>query len=143
MPTPGPIPVQSINHIGRLTRRLEASVAFYRDVLGFRPIERPPFDFPGAWLYNYGVQIHLIVNDAAPDPRPEISTRCDHLALQVADIEQAKRLLQAHGIAYRENYVPGRNVHQVFFQDPDGHHIELACYPPTPRFLQPDGTAMP
>lgn len=133
---PGPIAIQSINHIGRLTRRLEESRAFYRDVLGFREIERPDFNFAGAWLFNYGVQIHLIVNEAAGDPTGPIETRCDHLALHVDNVEAAISVLKERGIPYRENLVPGRNVRQVFFRDPDGHHIELANYPPTPPYLK-------
>ena len=43
-----PLPIQSINHISHGTSRLDDSTTFYRDVLGFRPIQRPPFDFPGA-----------------------------------------------------------------------------------------------
>ncbi len=132
---PQPIPIRSVHHIARTTRRLEASRRFYRDVLGFREIERPPFSFGGAWLYNYGVQIHLIEDPQAPHPTENISTRADHLALHVDDIEEAKRLLQAHGIPYRENLQTATGVLQLFFQDPDGHHVELGTYPPTPPFL--------
>jgi catechol 2,3-dioxygenase-like lactoylglutathione lyase family enzyme len=132
---PAPVPIRGVNHLGRVTKRLPESLAFYRDVLGFRPIERPNFNFAGAWLFNYGVQIHLIVNEAAGDPSGEIQTRADHLALFVEDIEACKSRLVEHGIPFRENHVPGRNVHQVFFRDPDGNHIELATYPPTPEFV--------
>jgi len=103
---PQPVPIRSVHHVARTTRRLEASRRFYRNVLGFREIQRPPFSFGGAWLYNYGVQIHLIEDDQAPDPAESISTRADHLALHVDDIEEAKRVLQAHGIPFREG--PGR-----------------------------------
>jgi catechol 2,3-dioxygenase-like lactoylglutathione lyase family enzyme len=132
---PPPLAIECLHHVGRRTRRLEESLAFYRDVLGFRPIERPNFDFPGAWLFNYGIQVHLIVNEQAPGPGGEIGTRVDHLALRVPDIDQAERLLQAHKIAYRTNRVARTGVKQLFFLDPDGHHIELASYPPTPAYL--------
>lgn len=132
---PAPLPIQSVNHIARLTRRLEESKAFYRDVLGFRELERPNFNFPGAWLYNYGLQIHLIVDDKAPDPDGEISTRDAHVALHVDDLAVAEALLNEHGIPYRTNFVPDRNVTQIFFRDPDGYHIEIATYPPTPPLL--------
>jgi glyoxylase I family protein len=132
---PDPLPIQCVHHLGRLTKRLEASRAFYRDVLGFREIERPNFDFPGAWLYNYGVQIHLIVNDAAGDPTGDIQTRVNHLALYVEDLDRTEQLLLEHGITYRSNYVARTGVKQLFFLDPDGHHIEVATYPPTPAYL--------
>jgi len=132
---PSPLPVRAVHHVARLTKRLEASRKFYCDVLGFREIERANFKFPGAWLYSYGVQIHLIVNDAAPDPASEIQTRVNHLALHVDDIERTEALLREHGIAYRVSHVADTDIKQLFFADPDGHYIEAAHYPPTPRFL--------
>ena len=132
---PEPLPIQSVNHLGVITRRVEESKRFYRDVLGFREVARPNFDFAGAWLYNHGLMIHLIYNDAAGDPAGEIQTRYNHLALQVADLGAAERLLEQHRIAYRKNEIVDRGVKQIFFRDPDGHHIEVGQYPPTPAFL--------
>lgn len=128
---PPPLPLTAINHVARNTRRLEETRAFYRDVLNFKEISRPNFNFGGAWLYNYGVQIHLIVDESAPNPEGEISTRAEHLALQCDELESAERLLNEHGIPFRKNYVAERNVTQIFFRDPDGHHIEIGNYPPT------------
>ncbi len=132
---PAPLPIQSVNHVARVTRHLDESRAFYRDVLGFRELERPNFNFPGAWLYNYGLQLHLIVNDVAHEQDREISTRADHLALHVPDTTVVERLLEEHGIPFKKNHVPQRNMTQLFFLDPDGNHIEVATYPPTPPFL--------
>lgn len=133
---PKPLPLASVNHLGRTTKRLEASRAFYRDVLGFREVQRPNFDFPGAWLFNYGIMIHLIQNDGAPDPAGEIQTRGDHLAIHCPDLEAAERLLQEHGVEYRKNVIVDRNISQIFCRDPDGHHIEIGHYPPTPPFVE-------
>lgn len=133
---PDPLPIQGVNHISRATTKLEASRRFYRDVLGFREIARPDFDFDGAWLYNYGVQIHLIARGGTdPASGKEIQTRASHVAFDVSDLEQTRALLEAHGIEYRENHVPKTGVTQLFFHDPDGYHIEVAVYPPTPPFL--------
>ena len=44
--TAAALPIRSLNHVGRLTKHLDESRAFYRDVLGFREIVRPNFDFP-------------------------------------------------------------------------------------------------
>jgi catechol 2,3-dioxygenase-like lactoylglutathione lyase family enzyme len=126
---PAPLPIRAVNHLARTTRHLEDSRAFYRDLLGFREIPRPGFNFSGAWLYRHGLQIHLIVDDSAPLEKGEISTRTDHLALHVDDVDEAERLLIEHGIPYRKNYVADRDVTQLFFLDPDGHHIEIGRYP--------------
>jgi len=122
------LPIRGLNHIGRLTKHLEASIAFYRDVLGFAEIARPPFDFPGAWLFNYGVQIHLIVNESIPDAHGEIQTRDAHWAFEVDDLEAVECRLDEHGIPYRKNIVAATDRKQIFFRDPDGHHIEVGVY---------------
>jgi catechol 2,3-dioxygenase-like lactoylglutathione lyase family enzyme len=127
-----PLPIRSLNHIAVVTRRVEDSVKFYRDVLGFREVERPNFKFAGAWLFNYGLMIHVIASDAEERPAGEILTRAAHLALHADDLDAVERLLNEHGIQYRKSEVPGRNVKQLFFQDPDGFHIEIGKYPPLP-----------
>jgi len=132
---PQPLPITAVNHVGRITRRVEESRRFYRDVLGFREVSRPNFDFPGAWLYNYGIMIHLIYNEKAPDPDGEIQTRDDHLALNTNDLDAAEKLLVEHGVPYRKNVIADRNIAQIFVRDPDGHHVEIGTYPPTPAFV--------
>ncbi len=79
--------------------------------------------------------IHLIHNEAAPDPDGEIQTRGDHLALHTDDLAAAERLLQEHGIEYRKNTVADTGLVQLFCRDPDGHHVEIGSYPPTPAFV--------
>ncbi len=128
--TAAALPIRSLNHVGRLTKHLDESRAFYRDVLGFAEAERPNFNFGGAWLYNYGLQIHLIEDQAIPDPTGEIQTRESHLAFEVDDLAVVEKRLTEHGIPYRKNQVPDRGL-QIFFRDPDGHHIEVGIYLPT------------
>jgi len=116
-----------------MTRRVEETTAFYRDVLGFREISRPAFNFAGAWLYNYGLMIHLIYNEAWPATVSEqIDTRDNHLAMHTADLALVERRLQEHGVRYRKNEIVDRGIKQIFFRDPDGHHIEVGTYPPLP-----------
>ncbi len=129
---PNPLPIKSINHLAVITRRLSDSIHFYRDVLGFREISRPNFKFAGAWLFGYGLMIHIIANDRAGDAGGEIQTRDAHIALHTDDLPAVERLLTEHGVAFRKNEVPERNIKQVFFQDPDGFHIEIGTYPPLP-----------
>lgn len=126
---PGPIPLESVNHIARETTDVERSLRFYRDVLGFREVWRPDFDFEGAWLYNYGVMIHII-KGLPPAREGEISTRADHVAFHTPNIEAVEKTLIELDIPYKKNYVPKTNVTQVFFHDPDGNHIEVGTYPP-------------
>ncbi|MAG94035.1 MAG: hypothetical protein CMJ48_09825 [Planctomycetaceae bacterium] len=128
---PEPLSIECVNHISYVVRDLDASEAFYRNVLGFRPIFRPDFGFPGAWLFNYGVQIHLIGIGASEEPPAHpISIRADHVAYHVEDTGTVEGLLTEHGIEYKKNYVADVGVTQLFFHDPDGNHIEIGSYPP-------------
>ena len=130
-----PLKIKSLHHIARTTSNPARSRDFYRDVLGFRELERPDFDFGGAWLDNYGLQIHIIEHASADgDPASEIDTRQVHMALAVDDFDDVEAKLNARGIRYHKQINAG-GIPQIFFHDPDGHHIEIGIYPPNPPYL--------
>ncbi len=126
-----PLPIEFIHHVSRVTRDLDKSIRFYCDVLGFKPLERPGFNFRGAWLFNYGLQIHLIESADQEPPSSEIQARVDHIAFRVSDIDAVQKQLDERGIEFVSRHVPDTGVTQVFFLDPDGNHIECGMYPPT------------
>lgn len=117
-----------LHHVSRQTQCLDKTLKFYVHVLGFREISRPPFNFGGAWLYGAGIQIHLIEEPFAPQTM-DLNTRENHIAFQVEDMAASEEVLKAHGVEYRHNVVPERNVNQLFFKDPDGWMIELGPFP--------------
>ena len=47
----------AMNHFTILTVDVPSTIEFYSDLLGLTPGPRPPFDFPGAWLYAGGQPI--------------------------------------------------------------------------------------
>lgn len=123
---PDSLPIKGLHHVARVTNKPDESAAFYRDVLGFADLPRPPFSFRGAWLFNYGIQIHIIENqNLAGDRNENIETRANHLAFRVENMEAVKSVLADHKLDFREQVNAG-GIHQIFIQDPDGHHIELA-----------------
>jgi catechol 2,3-dioxygenase-like lactoylglutathione lyase family enzyme len=132
---PDPLPLESLNHIALMTRRLDESKAFWTRVMGFRELARPNFNFRGAWLLGHGLIIHLLENPKAGDPSADIQTRENHLALHTADLARVEQLLAAHGVRYRKNTIADTGIQQLFFQDPDGNFIEVGTYPPTPPLV--------
>ena len=61
--------VTQLNHTAIPVADLERSRRFYQQVLGLRPIPRPPFDFPGAWFaLGDGPELHLICRDTWAGP---------------------------------------------------------------------------
>jgi catechol 2,3-dioxygenase-like lactoylglutathione lyase family enzyme len=135
------MPISRLAHYSIRTFDLEASCAFYERVLGFRRGYRPPFDFPGAWLYkgddeaDYGT-VHIIgVDPDNPDglvaylgdkelPMTGTGT-VDHIAFLATGVEAMWNTLRSENIAWRDRTVPSLGLHQVFIEDPSGVTIEL------------------
>lgn len=134
---PGPLGILGLHHISRTTTRLPESLEFYK-TLGFRELRRPPFSFRGAWLYGFGIQIHLIEVAAAGLSNegttvsavevPAIDSRRNHIAFRVQEVEALIGNLQRWGIEYLERVNAG-GVRQIFIRDPDGHQFEFAVVP--------------
>jgi catechol 2,3-dioxygenase-like lactoylglutathione lyase family enzyme len=125
------MPLRGLHHLLVLTDDLEATRAFYCDVLGLEVGERPPLAFPGYWLYLDGVPCVHLAERAAYDthaaglglqPTPE---PIDHVAFAAESYEQLADRLDAAGIEAVTNDVPGAGMRQLFFSDPNGVRIEL------------------
>ncbi|KAF6169459.1 hypothetical protein GIB67_004740 [Kingdonia uniflora] len=123
-----PLPLFSLNHISFLCKSVKDSVKFYEEVLGFLLIKRPSsFDFDGAWLFNYGIGIHLLEEvDIERESRP-IRPKDNHISFQCMDTGLVKLRLEEMGIKYVTAVVEdrGNKVDQMFFHDPDGYTIEI------------------
>jgi catechol 2,3-dioxygenase-like lactoylglutathione lyase family enzyme len=142
--------IKRIDHYSIRTRDVEASRKFYTEVIGLAVGPRPPFPFPGLWLYsgqppadlehasgNYGV-VHVMGVDAG-DPQGLIDTlgyvdpetlqggtgALDHVALLVAGRESLVERCRRNEVKYFERTVPTLGLHQIFLKDPNGVIIEL------------------
>ena len=108
-----------LDHYNVSTRKLKETVQFYEDVLGFQNGPRPPFNFPGAWLYSGGHPV-LHINDIAQtdrEQRPD-SGVIDHVAFGSRGFEATRKHLAGKGIEHRVNQVPGSTRWQIFLRDP-------------------------
>lgn len=127
---PLPLPLSSLNHVSFVCKSVTASTKFYETVLGFRLVKRPSsFDFEGAWLFNYGIGIHLLQcqpSDVLPE-KTEINPRDNHISFQSPDIRKVEKALQESNIKYEKRLVEdgGLYVDQLFFHDPDGYMVEI------------------
>jgi catechol 2,3-dioxygenase-like lactoylglutathione lyase family enzyme len=136
------MPIEKLAHFSIRTTDLEASKRFYTQILGFQEGYRPPFDFPGAWLYRggdeaeYGV-VHIIgidphdssglvdyLGDKAQSAL-QGSAAIDHLAFFASDLPEMYRRFESAALPFRERIVPSLGLHQVFIEDPSGVTIEL------------------
>ncbi|KAE9467809.1 hypothetical protein C3L33_00327, partial [Rhododendron williamsianum] len=125
-----PLHLTSLNHISLICKSVEESMGFYTKVLGFVPIRRPDsFDFDGAWLFSYGIGIHLLQSED-PEIMPkkrEINPKDNHISFQCESIGAVEKKLKEMGIEYMRQQVEegGIYVDQLFFHDPDGFMIEI------------------
>ncbi|MGD9942128.1 MAG: VOC family protein [Burkholderiaceae bacterium] len=115
--------VQSLDHLNICTTDLDASRAFYRDVVGLAEGARPPFDRPGAWMYANGRPVLHISTGRTPTSRQ--TDPFNHMAFMATDLDGLRTRLRTQGIAFDEFAVPEQAMHQVFFRDPDGTQIEM------------------
>ena len=115
--------IEAMNHFTVLTDDLDATLAFYVDLLGLTPGARPPFDFPGAWLYaNHQAVLHVIAGRPLPEPRAGV---IDHMAFSARGLAGVKARLDARGVAYRLGRLTGSGTWQLFCVDPNGAKVEL------------------
>ncbi len=124
------MPLQILDHFNVVTSDHEASAQFYADVLGMRIGDRPPFKFPGSWLY-VGDQAVLHLVEIAEDKLPSGKGRFNHIALQAEGYADIKTRLAESNIEFDERVLPGedRGQTQIFFETPDNVTIELIFQP--------------
>ncbi|XP_068648627.1 glyoxylase I 4-like [Aristolochia californica] len=128
--TGGALNLTSLNHISLVCRSVEKSLDFYQNVLGFIPIRRPgSFDFDGAWLFGYGIGIHLLQSED-PETMPkksQINPKDNHISFQCESMAAVGRKLSEMRIPNVQRRVEegGIYVDQLFFHDPDGFMIEI------------------
>ncbi|XVF00581.1 hypothetical protein REPUB_Repub04eG0012700 [Reevesia pubescens] len=122
------LPLLSLNHVSFVCKSVTTSVRFYEEVLGFALIKRPSsFKFEGAWLFNYGIGIHLLESESVPTKKEKINPKDNHISFQCSDMKLVMRKLEEMNIEYVTAVVEegGIQVDQLFFHDPDGYMVEI------------------
>ena len=115
--------ISGLDHLTLNPADLDASRAFYVDILGLRDGDRPPFDMPGAWLYSGDRPIiHLVAGRGGGSAS---TGAIDHVALRAEGLGAMIARLAAAGIDHETFTVPGLGLKQIFLHDPDGVRVEL------------------
>lgn len=98
-------------------------VQFLEQVLDASEGTRPPFDFPGHWVYVDGEPaIHLTVVERQGDYPPGI---VNHVAFGVYDFDEARARIESSGYPYRLTGIPGTGIGQFFVEGPEGLLLEI------------------
>ncbi|MEO5603599.1 MAG: VOC family protein [Cyclobacteriaceae bacterium] len=121
--------VLSLNHIAVYVHELQISTTFYENILMLKKIEEPFKDGRHTWFtLGPAGHLHLIQGAEANIKRD----KNDHLCFSVKSIEDFISNLEKNKIEYtnwpgtaKAPTVRVDGVKQVYFQDPDGHWIEI------------------
>ena len=116
--------IHRLDHVNVRTANLEGLVRFYTQAIGLVHGGRPPFSFPGAWLYA-GDQavIHLV--GVEQQPHPEGSLRLEHFAFSASNLPDFLTRLARHGVAYQQARQAGTGNVIINVMDPDGNRLHI------------------
>jgi len=115
--------------------REEAAIAFYRDLIGFRPLKKPDSLGPRGGHFCVSedpwYELHVgIARGTSADDLKDNSPLRNHLAFQVADLAAARMKFEEAGLEIIEveaTYSKERDFHQdrFFIRDPGGNLLEI------------------
>ncbi len=118
-----------LGHVVFYVQELERSLAFYRDLVGFKEVGRA---FGGKAVALTGGRTHheMLLIEVGDAPKPPSGRRIGlyHIGIKVGDdldeLRAAKRELEQAGVT-----IEGASDHKVtkslYLRDPDGNEVEL------------------
>lgn len=122
------VDIAHIDHVAIAVTDVERSTEWYCDVLGFDR-RHPEWGTSPTMVCAGETCVALFPVEGSPSPVPgrdAIAMR--HLAFRVdrAGFERAQDELRERGIAIE--FMDHETAHSVYFEDPDGHRLELTTY---------------
>lgn len=113
-----------LDHINIKAVDQEAMRDFLVTVLDLEVGFRPPFDFPGYWLY---LGDNAIIHLKEREPASDASGWVDHIAFGPFDFDEQCNRLDKASLKYGVGGIPGTGIRQIFVAGPEGAKIELQC----------------
>jgi catechol 2,3-dioxygenase-like lactoylglutathione lyase family enzyme len=121
------VQIKKLDHVNIHTTNVERLVEWYDRVLGMPSGKRPPFPFPGAWLYcGSDAVVHLVGVDKLP--RHEGMLQLEHFAFNASGLKDFLARLEREKVPYDGRRVQGGGGVQINVYDPDGNHIHVDFY---------------
>lgn len=118
--------IDRLDHANVVTNQLQVMIDWYTDMVGLRSGDRPPFPFPGAWMYagDHAV-VHLVETDDATRVGSEVALKLEHVAFSASGKESFQAQLESADQRYETVEIPSFNIIQYNVWDPDGNHIHI------------------
>lgn len=112
-----------LDHVNIHVREAGPMLEFLEKVLGATEGFRPPFPFPGHWLYLDGhPAIHLNV---VPRDSDFPAGMLNHVAFAFYDRDTVSKDIEASGYRFEHDAIPATDIGQIFVYGPEGIRIEL------------------
>ena len=116
--------ISRIDHINISTADLDATVGFFRDMLGLTPTPPPGMDpARNSWMVDEAGAplVHVNMREAGRDPGP-----INHVAFACTGYDDYLARLRSAGYAVTENDLRDiAGLRQIFVFGPEGARIEL------------------
>ncbi|SIR48372.1 VOC family protein [Micromonospora avicenniae] len=129
--------IHRLNHAVLYVSDLDRSVAFYREVLGFRPVDKAPAGFRGAFLQapdstnDHDLGLFEIGAGAGRSTAGRGTVGLYHLAWEVDTLDElaatAERLAAANGLVGTSDHGTTKSL---YGHDPDGLEFEIVWLVP-------------
>ena len=129
------MPIQRLNHAVLYVRDVDASVAFYTEILGFRPIMQMPgraaFLLAPGSTNDHDLGLFQIGAGAGPSGAGRSTVGLYHLGWEVDTLGELKRLRQ---VLSESGALVGESDHSttkaLYAKDPDGLEFEVCWIVP-------------
>ncbi len=147
--TESPVAVQELGHIVLYVRDLARSVAFYRDVLGWRQVGEDSPGLPVAVFSSGRTHHELLLIEVGPDATPIPPGRrvgMYHFGLKFGDSDDDLRAVLARIREAGVTIVGATDhtvTHSLYVVDPDGNELELYVDIPGVDWNDPEVLATP
>ena len=120
--------VSGLHHVNIRTIDLAATQTFYEEVVGLYVGPRPPFRGAGVWLYSGDHPwVHVSMAEKANGDEEGADEGFNHIAFTTPDLKGMIDILEDRGIEHELRASPDRQLAQLFYDDPNGVHLEFTC----------------
>lgn len=122
------------DHIALRCADTEKVKSFFTEIIGLTVGYRPPFPFPGFWLYaEEKVVLHLFDRKTnflkngqiRQDLVSSENNIVDHIAFWCDDYQKVMTKIKKYNLKISETIIPDLNIRQVFIQAPENLIVEI------------------
>ncbi|SNR38498.1 VOC family protein [Puniceibacterium sediminis] len=128
-----PPTLQSLDHLVLTVSDVDATLAFYRDVLGMVPQSFTPTGGTARWALTFGCQkinLHRAGHEFEPKAKMPRAGSADLCFLSDTPLDAWQATLAVHGVLVEEGPIRRTGAQgpilSIYLRDPDGNLIEIS-----------------